>query len=86
LKLFLSFEHETFSRQFLLEKSIFCFVLSSDGGQAVVGEFRMVLRKVNGSLGFTLQSTDETVLKHTVKVGIFRGTYSPILMDCSVHE
>jgi hypothetical protein len=35
----------------------------------VVGEFRMVLRKVNGSLGFTLQSTDETVLKHTVKVG-----------------
>jgi hypothetical protein len=43
--------------------------LTSDGGQAVVGEFRMVLRKVNGSLGFTLQSTDETVLKHTVKVG-----------------
>ncbi len=34
----------------------------------MVGEFRMVLRKVNGSLGFTLQSTDETVLKHTVKV------------------
>jgi hypothetical protein len=45
-------------------------ILTSDGGQAVVGEFRMVLRKVNGSLGFTLQSTDETVLKHTVKVGV----------------
>lgn len=32
-----------------------------------VGEFKILLRKVNGSLGFTLQSTDETVLKHTVK-------------------
>jgi hypothetical protein len=41
---------------------------SSSGSSQPVGEFRIVLRKVNGSLGFTLQSTDETVLKHTVKV------------------
>ena len=40
---------------------------NSSAGQPV-GEFRIILRKVNGSLGFTLQSTDQTVLKHTVKV------------------
>lgn len=40
---------------------------SSSGGVQPVGEFRILLKKVNGSLGFTLQSTDETVLKHTVK-------------------
>jgi len=38
------------------------------GGGQPVGEFQILLRKVNGSLGFTLQSTDQTVLKHTVKV------------------
>lgn len=32
------------------------------------GEFTVVLRKVNGSLGFTLRQLDDTVLKHTVKV------------------
>jgi len=31
------------------------------------GEFTVVLRKVNGSLGFTLRQLDDTVLKHTVK-------------------
>lgn len=37
----------------------------------VVGEFTVQLTKVNGSLGFSLQSTDDTVLKHSIK-GIVR--------------
>lgn len=37
----------------------------------VVGEFTVTLTKVNGSLGFSLQSTDDTVLNHTIK-GIVR--------------
>jgi len=34
---------------------------------AVFGEFVIELKKVNGSLGFTLRQTDDTVLRHTVK-------------------
>lgn len=34
---------------------------------AVFGEFVIQLQKVNGSLGFTLRQTDDTVLRHTVK-------------------
>lgn len=34
---------------------------------AVFGEFVIELKKVNGSLGFTLRQTDDTILRHTVK-------------------
>jgi len=33
----------------------------------VVGEFSITLTKVNGSLGFSLHSTDDNVLNHTIK-------------------
>ena len=36
------------------------------------GEFTINLKKVNGSLGFTLRQMDDTVLKHTIKVKIFQ--------------
>lgn len=36
-------------------------------GSRVVGQFNVTLTKVNGSLGFSLQSTDDTVLNHTIK-------------------
>ncbi|XP_023345090.1 tyrosine-protein phosphatase non-receptor type 13 [Eurytemora carolleeae] len=43
----------------------------------IVGEFSIQLTKVNGSLGFSLQSIDDTVLKHSIK-GIVRD---PALSD-----
>ena len=41
--------------------------LKNSGGQKFYGEFTISLSKVNGSLGFTLRQTDDTVLKHTIK-------------------
>ena len=44
--------------------------LRNSGGsqsQTFYGEFTINLKKVNGSLGFTLRQTDDTVLKHTIK-------------------
>lgn len=38
-----------------------------NSGPAFYGEFTINLKKVNGSLGFTLRQTDDTVLKHTIK-------------------
>merc|ERR1711910_10123 len=35
--------------------------------RSAVGQFTISLTKVNGSLGFTLRQTDDTVLKHTIK-------------------
>ena len=39
----------------------------SSQSQTFFGEFTINLKKVNGSLGFTLRQTDDTVLKHTIK-------------------
>ena len=39
----------------------------SSHSQTFFGEFTINLKKVNGSLGFTLRQTDDTVLKHTIK-------------------
>ena len=39
----------------------------SSQSQTFYGEFTINLKKVNGSLGFTLRQTDDTVLKHTIK-------------------
>ena len=41
--------------------------LRNSSGQTFYGEFSINLEKVNGSLGFTLRQTDDTVLKHTIK-------------------
>ena len=38
-----------------------------NSNQNFYGEFKISLTKVNGSLGFTLRQTDDTVLKHTIK-------------------
>jgi len=38
-----------------------------DQGSSFYGEFTINLKKVNGSLGFTLRQMDDTVLKHTIK-------------------
>lgn len=38
-----------------------------NSNQNFYGEFSLSLTKVNGSLGFTLRQTDDTVLKHTIK-------------------
>ena len=38
-----------------------------NSGNAFYGEFTIYIKKVNGSLGFTLRQTDDTVLKHTIK-------------------
>ena len=38
-----------------------------NSNQNFYGEFSISLTKVNGSLGFTLRQTDDTVLKHTIK-------------------
>jgi len=38
-----------------------------NSGSQNYGEFTISLTKVNGSLGFTLRQTDDTVLKHTIK-------------------
>ena len=37
--------------------------------RSAVGQFTISLTKVCGSLGFTLRQLDDTVLKHTIKVG-----------------
>jgi hypothetical protein len=39
----------------------------SDQGSSFYGEFTIQLKKVNGSLGFTLRQMDDTILKHTIK-------------------
>ena len=44
-------------------------VLCGTVSAATFGEFVIDLKKVNGSLGFTLRQTDDTVLRHSVKVG-----------------
>lgn len=41
--------------------------LRNSQSQTFYGEFTINLKKVNGSLGFTLRQTDDTVLKHTIK-------------------
>jgi len=38
-----------------------------DQGSSFYGEFTIQLKKVNGSLGFTLRQMDDTILKHTIK-------------------
>ena len=38
--------------------------------RSAVGQFTISLTKVCGSLGFTLRQLDDTVLKHTIKVGL----------------
>ena len=46
--------------------------LHNSVGNALVGEFVVEIKKVNGSLGFTLRQTDDTILRHSVKVvGLF---------------
>lgn len=42
-------------------------VLCGTVSAATFGEFVIDLKKVNGSLGFTLRQTDDTVLRHSVK-------------------
>jgi len=41
--------------------------LPAEQGISFYGEFTINLKKVNGSLGFTLRQMDDTVLKHTIK-------------------
>ena len=41
----------------------------TDKSRSAVGQFTISLTKVCGSLGFTLRQLDDTVLKHTIKVG-----------------